>query len=275
LLCLAAPRPAAAHVALDDQIAALTSRIGADRRNASLYLRRAELRRARSEWPAAEADYRAARRLDPGLAAADLGLGRMLLDAGRPGPARAVLDRFLVRIPGNLEGLRARGEALARLGRPLEAARDFTRAIAAARPPRLPAPEDYLRRAQALAGAGAGHLDEAIRGLDEGIAALGPIVTLELLAVDLETRLGRHEAALGRIERAASVSPRQEVWLLRRGGILERGGRRDEARRAYGDALAAIATLPAARRDTEAVRRIERDARAGLDRLAGRPAGAP
>src|SRR2546429_3401664 len=41
-------------------------------------------------------------------------------------------------------------------------------------------------RDRALAAEGGDHLDEALRGLDEGIKRLGPIVTLELYAIDLE-----------------------------------------------------------------------------------------
>ena len=51
---------------------------------------------------------------------------------------------------------------------------------------------------------------------------------------------------LGR--RLRSGSTRQEVWLVRRGELLECAGRRDEARRAYVDALAAVQRLRPNRR---------------------------
>src|SRR2546428_756963 len=74
---------------------------------------------------------------------------------------------------------------LTRLGQHVAAAADFTRAIAHEPDP---LPEHYLERAQALAAEGEGHLDEALGGLDEGIQKLGPLVVLELLAIDLELR---------------------------------------------------------------------------------------
>jgi len=51
-------------------------------------------------------------------------------------------------------------------------------------------------RDRALAAEGGDHLDEALRGLDEGIKRLGPIVTLELYAIDLELAHKRYDSAL-------------------------------------------------------------------------------
>src|SRR5437762_2325091 len=80
---------------------------------------------------------------------------------------------------------------VARLGRFLEAARDFTGAIAGSRPARPPSPDLYLERARALESAGDTRLEEALRGLEDGLALLGRPVALELAAADLERRLGR------------------------------------------------------------------------------------
>ena len=51
-------------------------------------------------------------------------------------------------------------------------------------------------RDRALAAESGDHLDEALRGLDEGIKRLGPIVTLELYAIDLELAHKRYDSAL-------------------------------------------------------------------------------
>src|SRR2546429_3108060 len=51
-------------------------------------------------------------------------------------------------------------------------------------------------RDRALAAEGGDHLDEALRGLDEGIKRLGPIVTLEFYAIDLELAHKRYDSAL-------------------------------------------------------------------------------
>src|SRR6185503_15871944 len=110
-------------------------------------------------------------------------------DADRAERALTYLDRFLERDPANEEARAERGRALVMLGAPLEASLDFTCAVQAAARRGDPPPEYYLDRAQAQAAAGGDHLEEALSGLDEGIARLGPVVTLELAALDLELSL--------------------------------------------------------------------------------------
>ena len=54
-------------------------------------------------------------------------------------------------------------------------------------------------------------IDEALRGLDEGINQLGPVVTLQLLAIDLELRRKSYDAALTRLDLIAAESERKEM----------------------------------------------------------------
>ena len=191
---LAMVAPAAAHAPIETQIADLTRRLAAAPANAAratLHLRRGELQRLLGRPAFAEADYESARRLDPDLAAVDLGLGLLRLETGRPAAALAALDLFLARRPGDPEGLAARARACARLGRHLEAAGDFSAAIARSGARRPPSPDLYIERARALVSAGDAWLDAALAGLEEGLDHLGHPVSLALLAADLERRVGR------------------------------------------------------------------------------------
>jgi len=259
--------PALAHPAPDRQIADLDRLIAARPRDATLFLRRGEIHRGLSDWKAAAADYRRARQLDPALDAVDLCLGRMLVESGRPQEAIPALDRFLAKHPDHPMAIASRARALARLGRSMQAADDFTRSIAQSQP--HADPDLYLERARALAEGREPRLDEAIRGLDDGMAALGPLVSLGLYAIDLEVRARRYDAALERIDRLAAVSPRKESYLVRRGTILEAAGRPAEARQAYAQALEAVAALPPGRRAVPALEDLASQARAGVDRTAG------
>src|SRR6266508_339173 len=99
LVCHALSPPAFGHEAIERQIADLDARLAANPRDASLYLMRGELHRLHADWGAAGRDYRRAREIDPGLDAVDFCLGRLHLDAGRPGRAIESLDRFLRRHP--------------------------------------------------------------------------------------------------------------------------------------------------------------------------------
>jgi hypothetical protein len=61
--------------------------------------------------------------------------------------------------------------------------------------------------------------------------------------------------------------PRREGWLVRKGGVLVKSGRANEAVASYRAALSAIDELPERYRDTVPVEKLARDARAALSRL--------
>ena len=258
-ICLAlVPSFARAHEGLHEQIVAITARIKRDPKNAALYLQRGELYRLHRDWTRAAADYDRASRIQPGLAIVDLGRGKMLLESRRFQQAKFVLDRFLRHQPRHVDGLISRGRVLAKIRSRLEAAKDFTDALALA-----PEPELYLERAQVLAG-DERYIQEALRGLDEGIKQLGPLVTLELAALDLELRGNNYDAALTRLDVITAQSERKETWLVRRGEILKAAGRNDEARKAFSAAIVAIESLPPERRQSRAMTALEHRARAAF-----------
>jgi len=249
---------ARAHEGLHEQIDAITAKLKRDPKNAALYLQRGELYRLHREWARAAADYDRASRLQPGLTIVDLGRGKMLLESRRYQQAKVVFDRFLRQRPRHVEGLVTRGRVLAKIGARLDAANDFTEALASA-----PEPELYLERAQVLGG-DERYIQDALRGLDEGIKQLGPLVTLELAAIDLELREGNYDAALTRLDVITAQSERKETWLVRRGEILKAAGRREEARKAFSAALVAIESLPPQRRQSRAMTALQLRARSAL-----------
>lgn len=250
---------ARAHEDLEIQIKAVTEEIAREPRNAQLFLRRGELHRFHEDWPKAQADYDRVEGLAPDLAAVDLARGRMWLAAKDPGKAREALDRFVRRQPGHPDGYMERGRALLKLGERRAAVEDFDRGMALY-PVALP--EHYVERAEALAADG-GH-DKALLGLDEGIRKLGPLVTLQLPAIELELAARRYDAALARLEEVARQFPRKEGWLARRGEILLQAGRKEPAREAFRASLAAIESLPASRRKVKATLDLETRVRAAL-----------
>src|SRR5262245_7785095 len=78
------PLPGLAHGDLHEQIAAATSQIEKNPKNAELYLKRGELHRAHEDWDAALADYERAAILNPKLIVVDLARGKVLLAANWP-----------------------------------------------------------------------------------------------------------------------------------------------------------------------------------------------
>lgn len=242
---LLAPARSWGHGSHDERIAAQSRLIAAAPRDAQLYLDRAAVHLDRSDWAAATADLDAAGELDPSLAAVHSLRGLLLWRRGWNREAESALSRFLAAEPASAEGFAARARVRADLGRPLDAARDFSRAIAQ-RP--AAGPDLYLERAQALDEAGDAHLEEALAGLEEGIAWNGPLPTLALEAVEIEVRLGRLQDAAQRLDAATRSFPVRAPWLVRIGEILESADQPDAACHAFRSALDEIAALPAHRR---------------------------
>ena len=250
------------HADLEIQIAALTEKIGLEPNNAQLYLQRGELYREHRDWNKAEADYDRAAKNDPKLVGVDLARANLLFDRDQPDAAGAVLTRFLEKNPANESGLVLRARVSTRLGHFKNAIEDYTRAIGIIS---IPPPELYIERAQAQIAAG--DVNDALRGLEEGRKKLGTVITLELCALDIETNKRDFDAALIRLDRIASLSPRKETWLARRGNILEKANRAEDARKAYEDSLAAIDRLPPRFRHTKAVEDLEARVRASLQTM--------
>ena len=246
---LALSLPSRAHQPISLQLEQLNVEITEHPNDADLYVQRGELYRLNREWALAEADFRKAVGLTPDNPDLDFHLGRLWFEAGRPERARSALDRFVAARPDHVEGLAIRGRILGALGERLAAAADYDRVIARLDPPE---PEHYLQRARWLIAEGGAHADAALRGIDEAIARLGPLVTLITLAIDVESDRGRYDAALARFASLPAVLARRPNWLARRGDVLRAAGRDREASTAYADALAAIDGLSAKRRTLKA-----------------------
>ena len=255
-----------AHGDFHTLITAANQDIEKDPTNPDLYLRRGELYRIHQQFEFAQKDIDAAATLAPSLPGLDLARARLLLDTAWPLSARAHLDKFLVAIPNHTEAYTLRSRAWARLGQPLYAAEDLSRAIAVTPEG---APDLYIERARTLAEAGSDQLEAALQGLDEGMKRMGSLVTLQLTAIDMELRRKNPDGALARIDVVMERSPRKESWLARKGEILLQAGRTEEAKKSYEAALAALNTLPPVRRNVPAVRDLENRIRLEIDHLSG------
>jgi tetratricopeptide (TPR) repeat protein len=248
------------HGDLHEQIAAASRAILAHPGDAARYLARGELYRAHHDVAPALADFAAALRLDPTLDAARLARGRVLLEARRPAEAIRDLDTFLAVHPDHADALVIRARARAGVGRRREATSDYDRALRIA-----DNPDWFIERARTVRlwiGPAA-----ALEGLDDGVARLGPLVTLTIEAIDCELQLQRHDAALHRLDRLTAAAGPHPQWMVQRGTILLAAGRPSEARAAFGAARAAIDALPPARRHTPQMAALSARAAAALAAL--------
>ncbi|MGI8905733.1 MAG: tetratricopeptide repeat protein [Candidatus Sumerlaeaceae bacterium] len=254
VLCLAAlavmsTRLASAHPELIQQIDALTTEIVQQPTSGVLYLRRGELHRLHRDWPSAQMDYEKASSTGADPAGVRLARGRMLTDAGELDRARSELDALASEHPDLSAVHLARAQLLQLTTDSLESVDAWTSAIETASEPR---PEWYLSRAALLFEAGSTRVSAAIQGLEEGIARLGPVISLQLKAVELEERAGLTTAAAARLEKIAQDAPRRESYLVQLAELYAHAAEHTSAALHAAQADRAIAALPARLQSTSA-----------------------
>lgn len=244
VLCVLALLPmflpeARAHQDLLARIALLTEQIRTNGSSAELLVQRADLYRNHQDWVPALWDYDAAEKASTNSAVVDLGRALTLAGLGKWVEARDVFDRVVQDNPTNAAALLGRARVLVQLDQPALAIADYERAFTNLASPH---PEDYLERARLQAAQS--DPAAAVKGLDEALARLGWMVTLQLQAMDYEQACGNYDGALTRLETIISRSNRSEGWLQLKGEILQKAGQTADARAAFHAALKAIDDLP-------------------------------
>lgn len=252
LLCCLAPQPLRAHGVTSEQIKQLTEQIQRTPNNADLYLRRGELHRKLGNAKAALEDFDKVQQLSPDRLEIDVYRARLHLEANVPELAQLVLDRYLNLRPQHTEALLLRAQTNAKLGERALAIQDYNVALSRLSQPR---PELFIARAQLQIELD--QLDAARNGLDEGIAKLGSLVTLQLMAVEVAVKGKRLDEALKRLDLLAAQSERKESWLIQRAEILLNAGRKDEAQQSLIAALQLVAALPEHLRRAPAIKALE------------------
>ncbi|MSO19093.1 MAG: hypothetical protein EXQ56_01295 [Acidobacteria bacterium] len=256
-----------AHGDPGGQIEAVTAELAAHPGNAQLHLKRGELHRNAEFFLFANDDFDRVEKIDPSITLVHLARARNYLGWRKPAPGLESIERYLVTEPPDAlaaEAHEVHGKLLAALHRSLEAAAAFTLAIERSS---SPSPDLFMERFGAYQSAGSAHLDAALRSLDQGIARLGPIVSLMQPALEMELLLHRFDAALARVNQIAATMPRPETWVARRGEILMQAGRATEAQAAFQQSLVKIELLPARHRATPATQQLEKEVRSKLNAL--------
>lgn len=228
---------------------------------ARLLAKRAELTlEAGGELADALVDVEAAVLADPGDPALEALRARTYLEAGEPSFAATLLAGLASGGEVDPALWSLYGRAAMEAGEPALAADALVRSIDAT--PR-PAARAYV--ALSAARAAAGDADGARTALDRGEARLGPVVGLIDAQVELELRRGRPEEALRCFDRHDEAMRRAPGAHARRGQLLHAAGRDADAAEEGRLGLAALDSLPDARRRAPALREADaalRDLRA-------------
>lgn len=239
-LLLAGSVVAHAHGPVHEQILLLTAELEQHPDDPARLSRRGELLLIHGLPADAQKDFERVATLRPRDITNDFHLGQASLDLGATNDAVRRLERFVNARPDSVPGHRTLFRALRLAGRPREAAAQLDAAITLSPDP---LPDWYLEQAKALQAADA-PAEEILRPLDAGIARLGPLPALELMAVEVEQQRGETERALARLDALAARAERKERWIARRGEVLLKAGRIQEARTEFLSALRFIDALP-------------------------------
>lgn len=250
-----------AHGPLHGQISELDAQLEQQPANAELLLRRADLHRLDGNATAAMADLTVVEKITPVLEGLWWVRGRLLVEQQRPEAALVDLTRWLERYPRHEGALTVRARVREQTQDFAGAVVDYTHAIAAAD---NPGPDLFLARARAQRQQGPEHFEAALCGLDEGIARLGNLVTLQLEAIELERALARTDGALARLDVLIRQAARKESWHARRAELLHHANRSAEAQQAWKQSLEACLALSPRLRQTRATQELEQRVRRNL-----------
>jgi tetratricopeptide (TPR) repeat protein len=241
---------AMAHADIEIQLAHVTTELESQPNDYALYLRRGELRRHQQDWVGAEADFARADRLGSAEVRDQLNLyrGRLYQEAGQSERAVTELDTYIVKHPENTNALRVRALASAQMGNFDPAIADYTRLIEM---DSVRSPELWLERARLSVQTG--DINTALAGIDEAIAEFGPLITLIEFGVKTEADQHNYPAALDRMGALPPILAESPKWLWRRGTLLEKLNRTDEAAISFSRARDAIQGMPVRRQQTPAI----------------------
>lgn len=238
------------HGDRNEHLARLDAKIEADPNAVALLLERSATHRRLGHYKASLVDLDRVLAVSPDHHKAHYLRGLTHLRSGNHAEAEVALRRYLESVPESPTGRVALAESLSEQGRYVAAGVEYTLAIAA-QP--TPVPDHYLARAKAYRAAGQPYLDLAVEGLDEGMSSLGPLLTMQRLAIEIELDRGHHAGAIARIDGVLSKAPRKESWLVDKGRILASIGRQTDALDAFRLARAALNSLPPRARSTPAM----------------------
>ena len=238
------------HGDRSEHLARLNAKIEAAPGSLHYRLERAEAHRRLGHYEESLADLDRALALSPGNPQVHYLRGLTHFDRREFVAAEASLRRYVESRPESPSGHTALAETLMQQGRHKEAGEEYSLAIAT-HP--TPTPDHYIARAKAYRAAGVEFLDLAAQGLDDAMSSMGPLVTLQRLAIEIELDRGNHTGAIARIDGVLADAPRKETWLVQKGRILASAGKEEDALDAFRLARAALESLPPRLRSSPAM----------------------
>lgn len=269
LCALSAPR-LEAHGTHTDLMALVDAELAKQPENGELWYKRALLDFEHEDWAETLLDLENAEQFAPDKFPTLWFKGQVQDAEGKSAEAKATLDTFLEKSPTHWGGLASRARVETKLGLHEKALADFRAALA-----NHPQAEPDLVQEVAQALADNGLDGEAVQVLEAGLGRLGPIPSLQLRTIAIETNAGRYDAALARVELIVKTAPRPEPWMVRRASLLAEAGRLPESRSAWQLLVDHLQNLPASERESHAMTLLSEQARQALVVLAAPSPSSP
>lgn len=246
---------ALAHGSLHGQIHDLSATMRREGKSAPLLVQRGRLEMEHGDNKSATRDFLSALKLNPQERSAYYYLAEQAFNQKKLPDARRYAEKFLAMLKGEA-GAVVRGQSL--YGQILLAQGQYGAAAAsfriAADQAAEASPEHYLRLAEAQSKAGAAA--DALSSLDEGMQKLGMLAVLQNTAIDLNIASKGWDEALKRLDALIMQGQGLPELNLRKARVLLSAERQPAAQEAVREGLASIDRIPAARRETPAMRQM-------------------
>jgi predicted Zn-dependent protease len=249
---------ALAHGSLHSQIQDLTTTMQREGKSAPLLVQRGRLQMEHGNNKSATQDFLAALKRNPGERSAYYYLAEQAFNQNKLPDARRYAEKFLAMLKGEsgaiVRGQSLYGQILLAQGQYCAAAASFRIAVDQAAEP---SPEHYLHLADAQGKAGAAR--DALASLDEGMQKLGMLTVLQNKAISLNIDSKAWDEALKRLDALIMQGQGLPELYLRKAKILLAAERQPTAQEAVHEGLASIEQIPAARRETPAMKQLRAD----------------
>ena len=172
---------------------------------------------------------------------ADLYLAEAWLDSGVVDSGLFYIHQYLEIHPTFPQGVRTRAELYLLAQEYALAIKDYEHIIEIGIDLR---PGNYLRLAATILLENPEAYVKALFYLDQGIEQLGPLVTLQKKAIEIESAHHQFESAIERIDVILSSSARKEHWLVQKAALVYKNGDSAQAIELYTQALLSLQELP-------------------------------
>ncbi|MGH7902336.1 MAG: tetratricopeptide repeat protein [Thermodesulfobacteriota bacterium] len=255
---------ASSHPLTSELYNLLTDKIDKDPTNSELYLKRGEVLRNSGQWDKALLDFERSSQYNPNLNQIFLAKGLIFQKAGWPYMAEFFLRRYLSTTPNHPKALLFLARSLSAQGRNIGAVDTYTEFLKI-NPNHKP--DYFIERAKVQVALK--RYEDTVKGLDEALNLLGPITSLNKMALEIQIKNKSYNAALMRLNSLINNSPQREVWMMRRGEVFELMGNIKEAKSSFEEALISIEKRPEHRRRVPALVGLKEKIKYSLARIEG------